>query len=89
MPDLYAVFLGGELEPGRMGEDHEVVFVVGDDMKDLRRRARAKWRGAGKGHVDAVVRLDAVDGFEVSLSDVGGGDRLELDPTYDPGDADG
>ena len=29
---LFAAFLGGELADGRMGEDHEVVFVVADDV---------------------------------------------------------
>jgi hypothetical protein len=79
---LYAVYLGGVLAPGRMGEDHEVVFVVGDDMKDVRTRAKAKWSGTGRAHVDAVQRLDVVDGFEVSLTKVGGSDRLELDQEF-------
>jgi hypothetical protein len=84
---LYAVFLGGDLEPGRMGEDHEVVFVVGDDLKDVRKRARAKWGGSGRAHVDAVRRLDVIDGFEIQLDEVGGGDQTALDPTYEPSDA--
>ncbi|HEY7439168.1 MAG TPA: DUF1543 domain-containing protein [Acidimicrobiia bacterium] len=83
---LYAVYLGGDLATGRMGEDHEVVFVVGDDIHDIRRRARAKWGGAGHAHVDAVRRLDVIDGFEIALRDVGGGDRTELDPSYEPAD---
>jgi hypothetical protein len=84
-PALYAVYLGGDPSDGRMGEDHEVVFVVGHDVKDVRRRARAKWGGVGTAHVDAVRRIDAIDGFEVSLGHVGGGDETELDPTYEPG----
>jgi hypothetical protein len=27
--NLFAVYLGGDLADGRMGEDHEVVFAVG------------------------------------------------------------
>ncbi len=81
---LYAVYLGGDPSDGRMGEDHEVVFVVGSDVKDVRRRARAKWGGIGRAHVDAIRRIDAIDGFEVSLGHVGGGDVTELDPTYVP-----
>jgi hypothetical protein len=84
---LFAVFLGGDLQEGRMGEDHEVVFIVGRDEKDVRRRARAKWRGVGNAHVDAVQRLDAIDGYEVSLHEVGGGDQTKLDTTYEPSDA--
>jgi hypothetical protein len=83
---LYAVYLGGDLAAGRMGEDHEVVFVVGTDVKDVRRRARAKWSGHGSAHVDAVRRIDTIDGYELELHEVGGADRTELDNQYDPGD---
>jgi hypothetical protein len=86
---LYAVYLGGDLAAGRMGEDHEVVFVVGDDPKDVRQRARAKWTGLGTAHVDAVRRLDAIDGYAVVLDDVGGGDQTQLDNQYEPGGLDG
>lgn len=84
--DLYAVYLGGDLAADRMGEDHEVVFVAGTDLADVRRRARAKWSGEGRAHVDAVKRLDVVDGFAVDLREVGGGDQAVLDRTFDPGD---
>ena len=50
---LYAAFLGGDLGTGRMGEDHEVVFVVAEDAVSARRAAKAKWGGAGRPHVDA------------------------------------
>jgi hypothetical protein len=84
--ELYAVYLGGDLAEGRMGEDHEVVFVVGGDASEVRRRARAKWNGAGRAHVDAIQRLDVIDGYEIGLRAVGGGDRTLLDRTFDPGD---
>jgi Domain of Unknown Function (DUF1543) len=73
---LYAAFLGGDLGPGRMGEDHEVVFVVADDELSARRAAKAKWGGAGRPHVDALTRIDAIDGFAVELEQRGGGDSL-------------
>jgi hypothetical protein len=82
---LYAVFLGGDLAAGRMGEDHEVVFVVGSEANDVRRRARAKWTGVGTAHVDAVRRLDVIDGHEISTREVGGADSTVLDTTFDPG----
>ena len=69
---LHAAFLGGAPGAGRMGEDHEVVFVVADDADEATRRATAKWRGAGRGHVDAVERLDVVDGHRIQMVDIGG-----------------
>ena len=38
---LYAIYLGGDPAPGRIGEDHEVVFVVAEDVISARRQARA------------------------------------------------
>jgi hypothetical protein len=76
---LFAAFLGGELAPGRMGEDHEVVFVVAEDMQSARRAARAKWGGDGRAHVDALTRLDMIDGFAVGLEPAGTGDDTETE----------
>jgi hypothetical protein len=76
---LFAAFLGGELTPGRMGEDHEVVFVVADDLIAARKAAKAKWGGDGRAHVDALTRIDMIDGFEISLHAAGSGDRTETE----------
>ena len=76
---LFAAFLGGELGAGRMGEDHEVVFVVAEDMKAARRAAMAKWGGDGRAHVDALTRLDMIDGFAVGLEMTGKGDTTETE----------
>jgi Domain of Unknown Function (DUF1543) len=74
---LFAAFLGGELSGGRMGEDHEVVFVVAEDTESARRAAKAKWGGDGRAHVDALTRLDVIDGFAVGLEPCGNGDPTE------------
>jgi len=71
---LFAAFLGGELTPGRMGEDHEVVFVVADDMISARRAAKAKWGGDGRAHVDALTQIDMIDGYAIGLQEAGSGD---------------
>jgi Domain of Unknown Function (DUF1543) len=78
---LYAAFLGGGLTEGRMGEDHEVVFVVADDPIGAKKQAASKWHGVGRGHVDAVQRIDSVDGYEVSVLRAPGfeGDQTVLD----------
>jgi hypothetical protein len=74
---LYAAYLGGELGPGRMGEDHEVVLVVADGEDSARRAAKAKWGGAGRPHVDALTRVERIDGFVVGLTPGGEGDATE------------
>jgi hypothetical protein len=58
-----------------MGEDHEVVFVVADDMVSARRAAKAKWGGDGRAHVDALTQLDMIDGYAIDLQEAGSGDR--------------
>jgi hypothetical protein len=50
-----------------MGEDHEVVFVVADDSTSARKAAQKKWSGSGRGHVDAVTRLEMIDGYRVTV----------------------
>jgi hypothetical protein len=71
---LFAAFLGGELTEGRMGEDHEVVFVVAEDMVAARKAAKQKWGGGGRAHVDALTRLEMIDGFAIALEPAGTGD---------------
>ena len=76
---LFAAYLGGELSPGRMGEDHEVVFVVADDVVSARKAAKAKWGGGGRAHVDALTRIDMIDGYALTLEEAGSGDRTETE----------
>ena len=76
---LYVAFLGGPLADGRMGEGHEVVMVVAEDLSEAKTRAKAKWSGVGRGHVDALQRIEMVDGFEIALAETGSGDRVVLD----------
>ena len=78
-PQLYAAYLGGTMPENRMGEDHEVVLVVAADSREARERARAKWSGPGRPHVDALQRVAVVDGFAVRLEPATDGDRLELE----------
>jgi hypothetical protein len=86
-PRLYAVYLGGDPAPGRIGEDHEVVFVVTADRRSVRKAAKAKWTGTDpKPHVDMVQELDAIDGFEVSLTHTGKVSSALIDPTYEAAD---
>jgi hypothetical protein len=76
---LFAAYLGGDLGRDRMGEDHEVVFVVAEDMLDARRAATAKWGGSGRAHVDALTRIDVIDGYAVGLEHTGGTDATQTE----------
>lgn len=67
--DLYAAYLGGPLDEGRMGEGHEVVLVAAVDRTDAKAKAVAKWRGAPPGHLDALERIVRVDGWAVTLTE--------------------
>ncbi len=85
-PRLYAVYLGGDPAPGRLSEDHEVVLVVAGDLAEARRRARAKWGAATRPHVDAVRRVDVVDGFAITLDPTDRRESGDVDLTYEPGE---
>jgi hypothetical protein len=78
---LYAAYLGGPLDDGRMGEGHEVVFVVAAGRDEAKARAKAKWRGAPPGHLDALVCIDRVDGHQIALTESDGADLLDAE-TY-------
>ena len=54
------------------------------DPKDARRLAKAKWQGAGRPHVDAVVEIDVVDGFAVCLEPSTQHSTAVIDTTFDP-----
>jgi hypothetical protein len=82
--NLYVVYLGGRLAPGRLGEDHEVVLVAADSGPAARTAAKRKWRGAGRAHVDAVQRVEVLDGHRVTLTATGEPDAVETDDTYSP-----
>jgi hypothetical protein len=69
-----------------LSEDHEVVFVVAGDLSEARRRARAKWAGTTRPHVDGVRVVDVVDGYAVTLDPTTRSESVHVDLTYEPGD---
>ncbi len=83
-PRLYPVYLGGDPGPGRLSEDHEVVLVVAGDLAGARRRARAKWGGTTRAHVDGVRLVDVVDGFAIALHPTDRHESVDVDLTYEP-----
>ena len=83
---LFAVYLGGDPAPGRLGEDHEVVLVVASDVREARKASKAKWTGLGRPHVDGVKLLRVVDGFRVILEPTDEAESNVIDTTYEPSD---
>lgn len=83
-PKLFVVYLGGKVAEGRMGEDHEVVIVVASDLVGARKAAKAKWRGIGDPHVDAVQMVDAIDGHQILVTPCTGGNHAPIDSTWTP-----
>jgi hypothetical protein len=55
------------------------VFVVAEDTASARRAAKAKWGGDGRPHIDALTRLDVIDGFAVGLEPATTGDSIETE----------
>jgi hypothetical protein len=43
---------------------------------DARAKAKAKWSGYGRSHVDALQRIEAVDGFRIELVPTASADRV-------------
>lgn len=75
MEKLFVCYLGGKLVPGRIGEDHEVIIVVAEDLKDAKKKARLKWAGQPIDvHVDYITELDVVDGYKINVVKIDGDD---------------
>ena len=68
MKKLFLCYLGGKLAEGRIGEDHEVIMVVANDIKEAKLQAKKKWRGIPKDvHTDAILEVEAIDGYKIKL----------------------
>jgi hypothetical protein len=79
---LFAVYLGGQPREGRMGEDHEVVFVVAQNPSQAKKLSKSRWRGDGAAHIDSLCQLEVVDGWRIYLEKTDEPERLLLDPHY-------
>jgi hypothetical protein len=71
--NLYAFYLGGKAV-GQNGiaamiEAHDVVFAVGETVEDCYDQCRQQWFGIADGlHTDAYIKLQHIDGYEISLT---------------------
>ena len=54
---------------------------------DARRKAEAKWRVHGEAHVDAVRRIDRIDGYLLTLRSGAAVDAMVVDPASEPAEA--
>lgn len=66
-PKLYEVYLGGEPEAGSIVEPHELVWVVALNEKQAKQKAKLKWLGHGKVHIDGIKQLNTIDGYTINL----------------------
>lgn len=65
---LFAVYLGGKA-PGANVEVHDVVFVIGKDIKSTFSDLKAKWFGNPNSvHVDSYIELGEIGKYKVSVS---------------------
>lgn len=70
MKHLFVVCVGGMVE-GCQVEMHDVRFVVGASIEECYEDLRSEWVGVPESlHLDAWLKLQYVDGYEVSFSDV-------------------
>ena len=65
---LFISYLGGQLKDQRIGEDHEVVLVVAENIEDAKKKSLLKWKGGSVDvHVDYIQEVDQVDGYSLKL----------------------
>lgn len=64
---LYMIILGATPE-GRLTEQHDVFFGIGNSLKDLVPQIKAFWPEAKcKIHIDSWREVTAIDGFQISV----------------------
>lgn len=68
MLKLFAVLLGGRAD-GCHIELHDVVFAIGETIKDTHAQLVQRWFGNKKRlHIDSYIELSHIDGYQVSIS---------------------
>lgn len=69
MMKLFAVYLGGSAPRANI-ELHDVVFVVGSNLKETYSKVKEKWFGSPHSipHIDSYIELKHADGFKIQLS---------------------
>ena len=65
---LFAVYLGGKASGANI-EVHDLVFVVGKEIKSCFSDIKGKWFGDQNSvHIDSYAELSIIDRYEISLS---------------------
>ena len=66
-PRLYMVMLGCR-PPGRLTEQHDIFFGIGNSLKELIPQMKKFWPEAkGKIHIDAWRTVTQVDGYDIEI----------------------
>jgi len=64
--NLYMVLMGCT-PPGRLTEQHDIFFGIGNSVQDLKRDMYAFWPDAGQLHGDSWRAVTYVDGYQISI----------------------
>jgi hypothetical protein len=65
---LFAVYLGGKAKGANI-EVHDVVFVVGKDIKETFNELKQKWFGNPNSvHIDSYIELNQIGEYQISVS---------------------
>lgn len=65
-PKLFMLLLGCK-PAGRNTEQHDILFAIGDSLKDLIPQIEKFWPDAGKIHIDGWREVTMVDGFTIRI----------------------
>ncbi len=66
-PKLFMLLIGCT-PPGRHTEQHDVLFAIGETLKDLTEQINSFWPEAiGRIHIDAWREVTSVNGYQVSV----------------------
>ena len=66
MPKLYLVYMWG-FSQNRLIEDHEIVLVVAENPDQAKQKAKEKTKLTNKVHIDSVLQINNVDGYDILL----------------------
>jgi len=65
---LYMMLMGCK-PPGRLTEQHDILFGIASTPADLIPQVRSSWPGSGKIHLDGLRKVTNVDGYKILVTE--------------------